>query len=583
VPLRAREIPQRSVLPGGPARARAARFAAAAAALLSAASGPARATEIEPDGTTVPQQPPSAEQSAAALLTPPSEVRLDRLVVAQHEMLESILDAHVALPGFSPLCDMTAQLLLRGGTCEVSLGWYNVVPGQTKPPTPDQVYPFLAANDPASMPRPDYTPGVPTSGAGGAGGSAGAVMSATIKAVRSDPHYAGGLVGFAMIGDDKKMPPVCTQTHFMEAALNPVCTTPACMNKPWIAGLSYQSTARPNTYYFLFEERPMSATDFGNDGDFNDQVFMVSGVTCDGGGQPCDTGKAGVCGRGTTQCGKAGKLTCAVTTAASPEVCDGLDNDCDGVVDPPGVACADPTKMCDRGRCVPACNDLTAPCAAGMVCITGVCRQPDCAAVTCPAGQVCSGGVCQNGCVRGVMDVVCPHGQVCRLGRCVDPCDGVTCPTDQICEDGVCQPPCTCRACASGKSCTRDGRCVDTGCQNTACPDDMTCIAGVCQDLCYLALCPTGQFCSKGQCLPMPPPSATGSGGIMGLPDAGFGGRVGAGGMSGSIDAGIDESPGGGGKISTCSCEAGGPGPGSLASLALVGVAVAMRSRRRSR
>jgi len=262
---------------------------AAVTALLGATSGAARATEVEPDGTMVPQQPSAAEQSAAAAVTPPSEVRLDRLIVAQGEALESILDAHVPLPGFAPLCDMTARLLLRGGTCEVSLGWYNVVPGQTKPPTPDQVYPFLLANDPATMPRPDYTPGVQTPGAGGAGGagtstgstgSGDAAMSATIKAVRSDPHYAGGLIGFAMIGDDKKMPPVCTQTHFMEAALNPVCTTPACMNKPWIAGLSYQSTARPNTYYFLFEERPMSATDFGNDGDFNDQVFMVSGVTC---------------------------------------------------------------------------------------------------------------------------------------------------------------------------------------------------------------------------------------------------------------------------------------------------------------
>ena len=408
------------------------------------------------------------------------------------------------------------------------------------------------------------------------------LMSATIKAVRSDPHYAGGLIGFAMIGDDKKMPPVCTQTHFMEAALNPVCTTPACLNKPWIAGLSYQSTARPNTYYFLFEEKPMSATDFGNDGDFNDQVFMVSGVTCDGGGQPCDTGKPGVCGRGTTQCGKGGKLTCAATTLAGPEVCDGLDNDCDGVVDPPGIACADPTKMCDRGRCVPACNDLTAPCAAGMVCITGICRRPDCAAVTCPAGQVCFGGVCQDGCVRSGMDVACPHGQVCRLGRCADPCEGVTCPAGQICEDGVCQPPCTCRACPSGKSCTRDGHCVDTGCQNTVCADQLTCVAGVCHDLCYLTLCPAGEFCSMGQCLPVPPAGATGSGGFVGIPDAGFGGRAGAaGGMSGGDDAGVDEAPSAGGKISTCSCEAGPPGPGSLAALLLVGITLAIRSRRR--
>ena len=274
--LKLRRIPQRSV---------ASRLVLAAtfAATMAGSSARRPRPPVRPRSSRTvrwcPSSRPPPEQAAAATVTPPSEVRLDRLVVAQGEALESILDAHLPLPGFAPLCDMTAQLLLRGGTCEVSLGWYNVVPGQTKPPTPDQVYPLLAANDPASMPRPDYTPGVPPLGAGGMGGAGGpgsTIMSATIKAVRSDPHYAGGLIGFAMIGDDKKMPPVCTQTHFMEAALNPVCTTPACMNKPWIAGLSYQSTARPNTYYFLFEERPMSATDFGNDGDFNDRKYSWS-------------------------------------------------------------------------------------------------------------------------------------------------------------------------------------------------------------------------------------------------------------------------------------------------------------------
>src|SRR6185295_18558024 len=106
---------------------------------------------------------------------------------------------------------------------------------------------------------------------------------------------------------------------------------------------------------------------------------------------------------------------------------------------------------------------------------------------------------------------------------------------------------------------------VDTGCQSTTCADQMKCIDGFCQDLCYLTLCPTGQFCSMGQCLPVPPPGATGSGGFIGIPDAGFGGRAGGGGMSGGEDAGIDETSGGGGKISTCSCEAGGPGLGSVA------------------
>jgi MYXO-CTERM domain-containing protein len=529
----------------------------------------ARAAETEPDGQMVPQPPPSEELLGAALATPPSEVRLDRLIVAQGEALESRLDAHTPLAGFAPLCNLTAQMVLRGGSCEVSLGWYNVVPGRTAPPAPSEIYPLLPANDPTAMPRADYTPGV---------GVQNPVV--TVARLRSDPHYAGGLIGLAMLGDDRKVPAVCTQTHFMEPSLNPLCTTAACMGKPWIAALSYQSTATPNAYYFLFEERPMSATDFGNDGDFNDQVFLVTGLTCDGGGEPCDTGRHGVCQRGTTVCGKGGQLTCVADATPSAEVCDGLDNDCDGVVDPsPGTACSDPAQICDRGRCVPLCDDATAPCRSDKVCSGGICKSPTCAGVTCPAGQTCVSGSCQDGCQFGATSVSCPYGQVCRVGRCVDPCDGVTCSAGQLCQDGACAPPCTCRACPAGKACASDGHCVDKGCENTVCPEQMTCIAGMCRDLCYLTLCPTGQYCSMGQCIPMPPPgTGTGTGGFIVFPDAGIGGHPGDAAVDLEVDAPTEMPTG---ALSTCSCQAGGPGPGSLAALAALGVVLLIRGRRR--
>jgi hypothetical protein len=533
-----------------------------------ATGGRARALETEPDGLTVPQPPPSAELLNASLATPPSEVRLDHLIIAHGEAIESRIDAHVPLPGFAPLCNLTAQMVLRGGTCEVSLGWYNVTPGRTTPPAVSEVYPLLPANDPAVMPRADYTPGV---------GVQNPIV--TVAQLRRDPHYAGGLIGLAMLGDDRRTPAVCTQTHFMEPALNPVCTTAACMNKPWIAALSYQSTATPNAYYFLFEEKPMTPADFGNDGDFNDQVFLVTGLTCDGGGQPCDTGKLGVCRRGTTVCGKAGQLTCVPDVAASAESCDGLDNDCDGIVDP-GARCSDPGQICDRGSCVPVCNDATAPCPSDKVCDGGICKQPTCAGVTCPGGQVCVAGACQDGCQFGAKPVSCPHGQVCRVGRCVDPCAGVTCAAGQVCEDGACLPPCTCRACPTGKACTSDGSCVDKGCESTLCPDQMTCISGMCRDLCYFTVCPTGQFCSLGQCMPMPPPgTGTGSGGFVGIPDGGIGGHPG--------DAAVDLEPDApsempGSSISTCTCDAGAPGAGSFVAVAAVGLVLLARGRRRS-
>jgi hypothetical protein len=51
-----------------------------------------------------------------------------------------------------------------------------------------------------------------------------------------------------------------------------------------------------------------------------------------GGGKACNTGMLGVCAAGTTACTN-GVMFCAGNVSPSTEVCDGLDNDCDGQVD----------------------------------------------------------------------------------------------------------------------------------------------------------------------------------------------------------------------------------------------------------
>ncbi|HEY4183978.1 MAG TPA: MYXO-CTERM sorting domain-containing protein [Polyangia bacterium] len=554
------------------------RFSASKRVLLAASlvacgatSGRAVAMEVEPNGLSVPQLPSATEIAAAAAATPTSEIHLDRLIISRGEMLESLMDAHLPPAGFAPLCDMTAQLVLRGGTCAVDLGWYNVVPGQTTAPTADQIFSLVPAPDPITMPRADYTPGVGVQN-----------PIATLAKIRKDARYLGGLIGFAMMGNDRNSTPVCTQTHFSNRALDPLCMTADCMNQPWITALMYQSTAMTNAYYFLFEERPVTAIDFGNDGDFNDQVFLVTGVTCDGGGLPCDTGKLGVCKAGTTQCGKLGALTCVQNVASSTDVCDGLDNDCDGVIDPDAAACANPAQICDRGRCVDECDDTVNPCGAGFVCDLGACKVPTCVGITCAPGKFCVAGACQDGCIGGNgVPVACPQGQTCQAGRCVDPCASITCATGQVCESGQCLPPCSCRACPTGKACGPNDVCVDKGCENTVCPTGDICVGGICRDSpCYMTLCPIGQYCSLGQCLPQP--FSGGSGGAGGGPLI-IGG--GAGGASGAVDAAVDAADAGdvAKAYSKCACEVAAPPPLPLAVLAGLAAMVVLRRRRRGR
>ncbi|MFY2558204.1 MopE-related protein, partial [Corallococcus terminator] len=98
-----------------------------------------------------------------------------------------------------------------------------------------------------------------------------------------------------------------------------------------------------------------------------------------GGDKSCATGAPGVCGSGKTSCTN-GTLTCVQTQSASDERCDGLDNDCDGDADednPEGVQdCATGQQgLCNVG--VTYCTGGVVHCAPKVPASTEVCDDLD--------------------------------------------------------------------------------------------------------------------------------------------------------------------------------------------------------------
>ncbi|HKO48938.1 MAG TPA: hypothetical protein VJV79_14500 [Polyangiaceae bacterium] len=219
-------------------------------------------------------------------------LNLSGLFKWRKETIDPAIDAKTGPGHFPAKCGVSAELLLMGGNCQPTLGWYNVLdPASKTPPAAAEIYPLIVAPQEAlqcieygTLPKRDgFCPL--------AWDNRGPYDLSTLRWVpqsfssgdlSKDPRYKGGDVAFALSGDPAK----CPQNKYSMYEHNQRNSN----GEPWVTTLIYRSKLDPSGAYLAFEDSPMSPADwkkraddgYATDGDFNDFVVYVASLSCPG-------------------------------------------------------------------------------------------------------------------------------------------------------------------------------------------------------------------------------------------------------------------------------------------------------------
>ncbi|MBK7862216.1 MAG: hypothetical protein IPJ65_27140 [Archangiaceae bacterium] len=178
------------------------------------------------------------------------------------------------------------------------------------------------------------------------------------------------------------------------------------------------------------------------------------------------TSGAAVC-IGAQVCRADGGFDACDTSLTALELCDGLDNDCDGTPDQPFVNQQGSGTYDTDAHCGACTTNCTAQWSPSIQHALGGCRldagSPSCRIVQCVNDVVGGGKLCQ-------LDADCSGGETCHplFRQCVKACTGAStgCAANEACQNGAC-----------GQRCSNDAVCTARYGALSHCSDAGTCAA----------------------------------------------------------------------------------------------------------